>query len=207
MPNPIPETVTCPLCLTELPNTGNADEPRVDAGIGFHASNFAGNTPSSRVKQETVVRVIRRGGTFAEAAKEAGYADKAGAHKAWKAALEAHPSKSIAEARDLQDQRLDKLIDLAWAKAEKGNLGAMHLILRAEERRAHLHGLDHADGVAERLVQIEADKVRLMAVALVAALRDVGITDEAAQSEARRVFMRHLRALPAGPSTSEEVAG
>lgn len=205
MANPIPETVMCPLCASSIPNVHNSEVPQQAPGSGHNSvtTAFAGDTPAARVKQEIVVRVMRRGGSFADAAREAGYADKGGAYKAWKSAIERYPSKSIAEARDLQDQRLDRLLELAWAKAEAGDLGGVHAAIRVEERRARLHGLDHADGVAERLVQIEADKVRLMKFALAAALTELGFA-EADQENARRVFMRHLRALPAA---GEEAAG
>jgi hypothetical protein len=76
--------------------------------------------------------------------------------------------------------------------------------VRIGERRAKLWGLDHADGIAERLVQLEADKVRLMAVALVATLDEMGITEDEIRTRFKRIFVRHLRALPTVGSSEDD---
>lgn len=123
------------------------------------------------------------------------YSDKSAAHKAYKAALDRAYRPDVTEARQLEDGRLDDLLAAVYPKALRGDVGAANTAIRIGERRARLWGLDHADGIAERLVQIEADKVRLMAVALVATLDELGITEDEIRARFKRVFVRHLRAV------------
>lgn len=121
------------------------------------------------------------------------------AHKAYRAALDRAYKPDVSEARQLEDARLDDLTSAVWAKAMKGDVGAANAAIRISERRSKLWGLDHADGIAERMVQIEADKVRMMGIALYAVLDELGIVDEDRRTAVKRLFVQRLRALPAPP--------
>lgn len=136
------------------------------------------------------------------------YSDRGAAHKAYRAALDRAYRPDVTEARQLEDGRLDDLLAAVYPKALRGDIGAANTAIRIGERRARLWGLDHADGIAERMVQIEADKVRLMAVALVATLDELGITEEEVRARFKRIFVRHLRAVTASnPDDPDEGDG
>lgn len=157
-----------------------------------------------QVARELEVLKLRRAGlSFTEIAKRVGYADRGGAYKAYKAALNRTYREPVAEVRELETQRLDALQVAVWTAAMRGNLGAVDRVLRIMERRSRLLGLDHADGVAERLVQIEADKVRLIAVAFGKVLDALNLDDEQRQL-ASRILLAELRAQQAGPDEDDD---
>jgi len=64
------------------------------------------------------------------------------------------------------------------------------------ERRSRLLGLDHADGIAERIVEVEQARVRLMAAALRRAIEVAGLDDEAGQ-QLVGTFLAELRSRAA----------
>lgn len=70
-------------------------------------------------------------------AEVVGYATKAGAHKAVQAALEAQKAgDDLDGVASSELARLDAMLSGVWAKARKGDLGAIDRVLRIEERRA-----------------------------------------------------------------------
>lgn len=100
-----------------------------------------------------------------------------------------------AELRELELDRLDRLQVRVWGKAIEGNVGAIDRVPRIMERRARLLGLDHADGIAERVVQLERDKVRVVAVAFGKALDTLDLTDEQ-REVAARTLIAELKVAP-----------
>ncbi len=54
-------------------------------------------------------------------------------------------AEDATKVRDLEIQRLDKLLNAVWAKAEKGDPTAVKRVLEIQERRAKLLGLDSAN--------------------------------------------------------------
>jgi hypothetical protein len=98
-----------------------------------------------------------------------------------------------AEAIRLEEQRLDELQDGIWDKALKGDARAVEVALKVLERRARMLGLDFADEISGRLVEVEQQKVRLMAAALVKALQAADATDEQRRA-ATTAFFAELRA-------------
>lgn len=164
---------------------------------GNNGGQITGNTPSEETIQREldVLRLRRAGYSFAEIAIQVGYSDKGGAAKAYHRALARDHRPLVAEIRQLEDGRLDDLLQAVWTKAMRGDAASVRNAIRISERRARLHGLDHADGIAERLVQIEQDKMRLMAIALGATLEQLGLGDRAL--EAKRILMAELRKLAA----------
>ena len=57
-------------------------------------------------------------------------------------ALKAQATESAEEERDLELARLDKLLKIAEAAAESGDLAAIDRVLRIQERRSKYLGLD-----------------------------------------------------------------
>lgn len=156
---------------------------------------MAGVPPPSEeqvAKELEVLRLRRAGMSFTEIAQRTGYADRGGAYKAYKAAMNRTYKEPVHEVRELEADRLDALQVSVWAAAMRGNLGAVDRVLRISERRARLLGLDHADGIAERMVQLEADKVRLIALAVGKMLDSLELTEQQRQA-ATRLFLAELR--------------
>lgn len=146
------------------------------------------------IARETQVLELRRAGlTFDAIARELKISGgRSDAHKLYKRALTRTLQEPAAEIRQLEADRLDRLQVSVWAKAMRGDLGAFDRVIKVMERRAKLLGLDHADGIAERALQLEADKVRLMAVAMTR-MFDVLELDEDARSRASEAFFAELR--------------
>jgi len=97
--------------------------------------------------------------------------DRGSAHKIYTRALARVHAEPAAEVRQLESSRLDRMGEILWAillddkKQIETRLKVVDRIIRLMERRAKLLGLDHEHGIAERSLALEADKVRLMAVA------------------------------------------
>lgn len=89
-----------------------------------------------------------------------------------------HVEVPAAEIKQMEADRLDDLQFGVWQAACSGNLKAIEQVLGIMERRAKLLGLDHSDKIAEGMLRIEQDKVRLLAVALNTALDSIQVTDE-----------------------------
>ena len=86
---------------------------------------------------------LRKAGvSLADIAAELGYASASGAAEAIKAALEKTRAEPAAEYRELMAARLDELLAVAWKVALAGDMDALAAVLRIEERRARLMGLD-----------------------------------------------------------------
>lgn len=183
-----------------------AEEPRrppqTRSGTTIFARGNRGpiiaNIPTEETleREREVMRLRRDGKTFAEIAEAVGYSEKSAASKAYHRAILREHRPLIREARALEEQRLDELTDAIWAKAMSGSVPHVREAVRISQRRARLLGLDHADGVAERLVQIESDKLRMMALALGSALEELGLSEEQA-TEAKRLMLGKLRAMTA----------
>ena len=99
------------------------------------------------------------------------------------------------EIRKLEAERLDRLQLSFWQKAIGGDGRALDRVLRIMERRANLLGLDHAHGIAERSLELEAGRIRLMALAFGRALDslDPPLTDDQ-RGQVTAVFLGELRA-------------
>ena len=165
--------------------------------------------PSAEViaRELQVLELRRAGMTFDQIADKTGYNDRAAAHKAYKSALNRTFQQPAAEVRELEADRLDRLQLAVWARALRGDLAAVDRVLRISERRARLLGLDHSDGIAERQLHLEQEKVRLVAVAVGRMFDALELTAE--QREAgTRVLLAELRdASGPGGDRPEVVAG
>lgn len=156
----------------------------------------AGHTPSAEViARENHALELRRAGASFTAIGEAIQTDRSNAAKIVKRALGRVHQEPATEIRKLEAERLDRLQLTFWQKAISGDGRAFDRVIRVMERRARLLGLDHEHGVAERHLQLEADKVRLMALAFGRALDSLQppLTDEQ-REQMTRVFLGELRA-------------
>lgn len=86
---------------------------------------------------------LRMGGmTFAQIAKEVGYADKGACYKAWQTGMAEAIRVPATEALELELQRLDALLHALWPNASTGDTQATDRVIKIMERRAKLLGLD-----------------------------------------------------------------
>lgn len=163
------------------------------------------HTPSAEViaRENHVLELRRAGLSFERIAQEIGIGDRSTAHKIYKRALGRVHQEPAAEIRQLEGDRLDRLQVAVWTKALAGNMQAVDRVLRIMERRAKLLGLDHADGIAERQLQLEADKIRLVAVAFGRALDALDLTAEQRETAAR-ILLSGLRGDAGGDGSGDD---
>ena len=95
------------------------------------------------VEKYRQVWVLRLAGmSFEDIAKNVGYADKSGAKRAFDAASERWVVESVEQQRQIQSERLDRLLFPAFQRVVDGDLAMIDPCLRIEKRRAELWGLD-----------------------------------------------------------------
>lgn len=99
-----------------------------------------------------------------------------------------------AEALRLEEARLDALQEGIWGRAMAGEPRAVEVALKVLERRARLLGLDFADLISGKLIEVEEKKVMLMATALGDAVRMSGLSTEQAQL-ITSTFLRRVREI------------
>lgn len=144
-------------------------------------------------RESHVLELRRAGVSFPRIAEELGLYDRSQAHKIYRRALERVHAEPAAEIRDLEADRLDRLQVKVWTKALTGDLHAVDRVLSIMTRRAKLLGLDHEHGIAERALQLEAERIRLVALAFGRALDELDL-DPVQRARATEVLLAELRA-------------
>lgn len=142
---------------------------------------------------EKDVLELRRAGVGIVAAADQLGVPRSTAASAYKRALTRTLAEPAADVRALEADRLDRLQAAVWARALRGDLAAVDRVLRVMERRAELLGLDHKHGLAERALALEAERVRLVALAFGKALDSLDLAPEQREA-ATRVLLAELRA-------------
>lgn len=103
-------------------------------------------------KELAVVELRRTGETWDRIARVVGYANAAGAYKAYKRALLRTLQQPTEEMRDLELDRLDRLQRAYWKRAVEGETRAADFILRVIDRRAKILGLDAPQKIQAQVV-------------------------------------------------------
>ena len=98
--------------------------------------------PDTIDKEAQCVQFRRMGLTFEQIAKQVGYANGGGAYKAFQRACDRIVAEDIDEIRKVALERLDYALRNVMEAVGRGSLGAIDRMLRIEERRARLLGLD-----------------------------------------------------------------
>jgi hypothetical protein len=88
------------------------------------------------------VEAVAQGATYEAAAKQAGYASRSGAYKAFWKALDHREAEAVDDHRALELARLDALQVALWDDAVGGDVKAVNAVLRIIEQRSRLLGLD-----------------------------------------------------------------
>ncbi|MDR1535522.1 MAG: hypothetical protein LBU64_10570 [Planctomycetota bacterium] len=98
-----------------------------------------------RERQNAALNLRKGGIGLREIARQLGFASPSGAYEAIRAALAESRQEAVDEYRDVMAARLDSMLAVAWENALAGDLDAVAAVLRIEERRAKLFGLDRRD--------------------------------------------------------------
>lgn len=93
-------------------------------------------------RQLEALRLRAAGHSYDQIAEQLGYASRCGAYKAVRSVMNKMRQEGAEEARALELERLDQLLEGVWGKAIKGQEKAISAVLRISERRARLMGLD-----------------------------------------------------------------
>lgn len=104
-------------------------------------------TPSQIEAEQRQIRAVelRKAGVgYRQIAEELGYASPSGAYEAVQAALAKARTEPAEELRGLMTARLDEMLTGVWEAAISGDADSVAAVLRIEERRAKLLGLDRA---------------------------------------------------------------
>ncbi len=96
-------------------------------------------------RQRRALELRKAGAGLRRIAEELGYASESGASEAIKAALDKARAEPAAELREIMAARLDEMLTVAYENALQGDVDSMMAVLRIEERRARLFGIDRRE--------------------------------------------------------------
>lgn len=95
-------------------------------------------TSSADEKRARALELRLAGATYSQIANAVGYANKGSAHAAVKQALEAGRDAEVPEVAETELARLDAMLSGLWAKARRGDVAAVAMVLKIQERRASI---------------------------------------------------------------------
>ena len=93
-------------------------------------------------KQGKALELRKAGQSYRAIAKELGYAGPGGAHKAVASGLRLTLQEPADDVRQLEMQRLDRMLESYWPAVLKGDPKAGGIVIRSMDRRATYLGLD-----------------------------------------------------------------
>jgi len=108
----------------------------------------AKRTAEAHERQLKALNLRKSGLGYEKIAQQLGYADHSGAYRAVMAVLERREREPAERVRDLELERLDRMIEALWPRAEQGELAVMDRVLKIMERRAKYAGLDRPTPIA-----------------------------------------------------------
>jgi hypothetical protein len=124
-----------------------------------------GRARPSRIKPETIEREsqvlkLRRGGlTFDLIAKELGFKNASGAHKAYVNACKRIIRTDVEDIRGTELDRLDMAQGAIWSKVMRGEIPAIMALMKIMDRRARLLGLDAPTKIQAEVVNYDAEAI------------------------------------------------
>lgn len=156
-------------------------------------------------REQKVLELRTRGKSFAQIDRELGGGNS---HQVFKRAIARQDNVAFrrAEALRLEEARLDALQDGIWGRAVGGDPRAVEVALKVLERRAKLLGLDFADLISSKFVEIEQSKVQFLTAALVSSLKQAGASREVAEAASRN-FLKQLTSAAANGLPAELRSG
>lgn len=130
------------------------------------------NRIEAATKRARALELRKAGATYDVIATQVGYSNRGNAYRAIQTALKEITAEPAREVITLELERLDAMLLGLWPQARKGNLGAVDRVLRIQERRARLLGLDSPSRVS-----LEAENIGAEITALINALTSNDDTD------------------------------
>ena len=129
-------------------------------------------------RQQTALHLRAAGASYAQIAKELGFASRSGAHKSVTSAMKKLQVESVRELRTLHSVRIGEIILKLWS--DRGDPPAARALLACLEREARLFGLDEPSDI--RLTMTDVAKLEGIIVGL---LSDMLSDDQAAEFSIR----------------------
>jgi len=99
-------------------------------------------TVASRERMTRALELRKAGMTYQQIADALGYGSISAAEKAVKSGLKLLPREAANDVRQLEMERLAKIIASHWSAVLKGHVRSTEVVLRAMERRSAYLGLD-----------------------------------------------------------------
>lgn len=93
-------------------------------------------------RRAKALELRKAGATYDQIANQLGFSNRGNAQRAVQTALKEITAEPAREVITLEVERLDAMLLGLWPRARKGDLGAIDRVLRIQERRARLLGLD-----------------------------------------------------------------
>jgi hypothetical protein len=118
-----------------------------------------GKTPTPEVldRELAVVELRRTGETWDRIARAIGYANAAGAYKAYKRAVVRTLQQPTDELREMELDRLDRLQRAYWKDAIEGNHKSAEFVLKLIGKRAELLGLDAPQKIQAEVITYDGN--------------------------------------------------
>jgi len=111
-------------------------------------------------REAQVVKLRAQGMTWEQIAEAVGYAAPAVAQRAYVRANNRILVDDIKELRQIGQDRLDTALQAIWPDVLAGDIPAINTLIRLEERRAKLYGLDMPTKIQAEVVTYDPDSVR-----------------------------------------------
>lgn len=102
----------------------------------------------ARERAIAALELRRTGMTFEDIAAQLGYSSRSGAYNAVNRYLQRIEYEGVDELRKIEGERLDRAMLAIWPQVLNGDLGATNALVRIQERRAKLFGLDAPQKIA-----------------------------------------------------------
>lgn len=131
-----------PLSMPEEMDQAGEQELLEELGVS------ARRPSKTRLRERHVLALRAQGLPFDAIADRLGYANRAGAWRAYQRAMSAtgNEDMSLAEQRDLELHRIDIVLSRVWPAASRGDLAAVDRFERLSRHRAKLLGMSLAAG-------------------------------------------------------------
>jgi hypothetical protein len=118
------------------------------------------NDPAVLEKEQQVVKLRRQGMTWDDIAAAVGYGNGSSAQQAFVRANNRITTDDIKELRQLGQDRLDTALQAIWPDVLAGDIPAINTLIRLEERRAKLYGLDMPTKIQAEVVNYDGNSIR-----------------------------------------------
>lgn len=163
------------------------------------AADTSARNVEGRERAAQALALRRQGLTLDAIARQLGYADRSGVHRALTAAMEELGVEDAQQLRTTQAEQIDELLASLLPRALEGDLPAADRVIRAWERQARLLGLDMP---AQSTTTVEVGQSTTEAAATIAASQSLDELLGTDPAGARRVARVLAEVLPASARTS-----